>query len=134
MPDIQFALTPAGATTGVLDYSTKQGTKVWEDGIKPLDPDNKLEITSTELYVFKKLIEKRATKQRWVAPPNKREPTQMSAFVVDPMDDQKPWQMSLAPLLHLWTLGQVIHISAAPKLAKSLTKAKSNKMGGTTRR
>ena len=73
MPDIQFALTPAGATTGVLDYSTKQGTKVWEDGIKPLDPDNKLEITSTELYVFKKLIEKRATKQRWVAPPNDEE-------------------------------------------------------------
>ena len=62
-----------------------------------------------------------------------REQTKMSAFVVDPMDAQKPWQMSLGPLLHLWALGQGIHISAAPKLAKSLTKAKSNKMGGMTR-
>ena len=63
-----------------------------------------------------------------------REQTQMSAFVVDPMDAQKPWQMSLGPLLCLWALEKYVHISAAPKLAKLLTKAKSHKMGGTTRR
>ena len=73
MPDVQFALTPAGATTGVLDYNTKYGTKVWEDGIKALNHEAKMELTSTELYVFKKLIEKRAKNQRWVAPPNDEE-------------------------------------------------------------
>ena len=45
----------------------------------------------------------------------------MSAFLVDPMDAQKPWQRSLGPLLRLWTLGQRIHF-LAPKLAKSPTK------------
>ena len=44
----------------------------------------------------------------------------MSAFVVDPVDAQKPWQMSLGPLLRIWALGQGILISAAPKLVKSL--------------
>ena len=58
----------------------------------------------------------------------------MSAFVVDPIDAQKPWQMSLVPLLRLWALEKYVRPSAAPKLAKSLTKAKSNKMGGTAPR
>ena len=58
----------------------------------------------------------------------------MSAFAVDPMDAQKPWQVSLGPLLRLGALEKYIHISAAPKLAKSLTKAKLNKMGGTAQR
>ena len=55
---------------------------------------------------------------------------QMTAFVVDPMDAQKPWQMSLGPLLRIWALGKYIRPSAAPNLAKSLTKTKSNKMVG----
>ena len=58
----------------------------------------------------------------------------MSAFVAHPMGAQKQLRMSLGPLLCVWALGQCIRLSAAPKLAKSLTKAKSNKMGGTAPR
>ena len=57
----------------------------------------------------------------------------MSAFVVDPMDAQKPWQVSLGLLVCLWALGQRIRASEVAKLAKSLTKAKSKEMGNQMR-
>ena len=51
----------------------------------------------------------------------------MSAFDVDPMDAQKPWQVSLGPLLRLLALGQLICASDVAKLAKSLTNANRRK-------
>ena len=80
-----------------------------------------------------KSLTKAKNRTKGVARRDDREQTQLSAFVVDPMDAQKPWQMSLGPLLHLWALEKYIRSSEAPKLAKSPTKAKLNKMGETTR-
>ena len=92
------------------------------------------QIRASDVAKLAKSLTKAPNRTKWVARRDDRDQTQMSAFVVDPMDAQKPWQMSLGPLLHLWALGHGIHISAVTKLAKSLTKAKSNKRGGTVRR
>ena len=78
-----------------------------------------------------KVTNKSQIEGKWATKCDGREQTLMSAFVVDPMDAQKPWQVSLGLLLCLWALGQRIRASDAAKLAKSLTKAKSKEMGGT---
>ena len=78
-----------------------------------------------------KVTNKSQIEGKWATKCDDREQTQMSAFVVDPMDAQKPWQVSLGLLLCLWALGQRIRASDAAKLAKSLTKAKSKEMGAT---
>ena len=51
--------------------------------------------------------------------------TLMSAFVVDPMDAQRPRKMFVGPLLCLWALVQRIRASQGKKLEKSLTKART---------
>ena len=51
--------------------------------------------------------------------------TLMSAFVVDPMDAQRPRQMFDRPLLCLWALAQRIRASQGQKLEKALTKART---------
>ena len=51
--------------------------------------------------------------------------TLMSAFVVDPMDAQRPRQMFVGPLLGLWALAQRIGASQGKKLEKALTKART---------
>ena len=82
----------------------------------------------------KSLTKAKSNKMGGTARRHDREQTQMSAFVAHPMGAQKQLRMSLRPLLCLWARGQHIGLSAAPKLAKSLTNAKSNKMGGTAPR
>ena len=124
------------SATFVVDPMDAQ--KPWQMSLGPLLclwVARKMMFTSQQLQSPKlaKLLTKAKSHKMGGTTRDDREQTQMSAFVVDPMDAQKPWQMSLGPLLRLGALEKYICLSAAPKLAKSLTKAKLNKMGGTTR-
>ena len=59
-PPAPFALNPAQAVPGVIDYSTREGTKYYSRATAPLDPDNKYGCNEEDMYDTVRLMEKRA--------------------------------------------------------------------------
>ena len=91
------------------------------------------QIRASDVAKLAKSLLTKPNRRKWATKCDGTEQTLMRAFVVDPMDAQKPWQVSLGPLLRLWALGQRIRASDVAKIAKSLTKAKSKEMGNQMR-
>ena len=60
-----FALTPALAKRGILDYETRAGERIYEAATKPLDTKEKYDGESSGLYQFLKLLKERARNYGW---------------------------------------------------------------------
>ena len=60
-----FALTPAKAIVGVVDYTTSEGRKIFDKGVRRLDEDGTFDCTPGKLNGFLKLVSKRAMDQGW---------------------------------------------------------------------
>jgi len=60
-----FALTPALAKRGILDYETRAGERIYEAATKPLDTKEKYDGESSGLYQFLELLKERARNHGW---------------------------------------------------------------------
>ena len=63
-PQTNFALSPALATTGIIDYSTRAGEKIYASATKELD-SAKYDGEAQGLMAFLELLEERATNFGW---------------------------------------------------------------------
>ena len=63
----QFALTPAMAYEGIIDYKTTRGRKMYTSATAKLTEDL-YDCNAKDLYVFLKALCKRARKYSWETP------------------------------------------------------------------
>ena len=63
-PQTNFALSPALVTTGIIDYSTSAGEKIYASATKELD-STKYDGEAQGLMAFLELLEERATNFGW---------------------------------------------------------------------
>jgi len=64
-PESSFALTPASAIEGTLDFKTKMGQKIYDLGTKPLDPIEQYDCVQEDMYAFLKLLIARSNEMGW---------------------------------------------------------------------
>ena len=63
-PAPNFALSPALATRGIIDYSTRAGERIYSSATKELDP-TRFDGEAQGLMVFLELLEERASNFGW---------------------------------------------------------------------
>ena len=63
-PEPIFALTPALATRGIIDYSSRAGEKIYSSATKELDP-KRYDGEAQGLMAFLELLEERAANFGW---------------------------------------------------------------------
>ena len=66
MPPVVFAITPAHAFRGLLDYSKAEHHKVYKSGIRPVSEDP-FNCDAEGLFQFLREVEDRADKMGWSA-------------------------------------------------------------------
>ena len=60
-----FALTPASAVEGVVDFNTKIGSRVYSLGTNRLDPEELFDCVPEDMYPFLKMMSERAIEMGW---------------------------------------------------------------------
>ena len=60
-----FALNPAQAVPGPINFATKEGRSYYKDGVEPLDVDDKFDVQPEGLKRFRELLSNRAAEFNW---------------------------------------------------------------------
>jgi hypothetical protein len=65
---IPFAVSPANAIQGAIDYRTSQGAKLYSKATSALDYDEPFDCTADSLFAFVKTLGNRSTAFEWNTP------------------------------------------------------------------
>ena len=66
--EVEFALTPAEATNGVLNYATKQGRTIYGKATRSLYPEGQgYDCVPEGLYMFLQMLDMRAQEFGWAS-------------------------------------------------------------------